>query len=69
MGLNIGSAGLISLLVLPAIYLGVIRLLGNSYALDDTLIRLLLAEGISLAISLVIVLNFKIKARVPLPQT
>jgi len=69
MALTLSATGLISLLILPPVYLAIIRFMGPSYDLADILLRLILAEGISLAISLVIVLHFKIKARVPLPDS
>ena len=69
MVLKIGSIGFLSMLILPAVFLLVLRLLGFSTDPLGLIFKLMLAEGISLVIALVLVLHFKVKARVPLPQT
>ena len=69
MVLKISSVGLISMVLLPAIFLLVLRLLGFSSDPIVLLFRLIISEAISLILALIIVVNLKVKARVPLPQT
>lgn len=68
MALTLSSAGLVSLLLLPGIFLLVNRLMGASYDMMELLFRLLISEAVSLVISLFIVLHFRLKARIPLPD-
>lgn len=65
MVLKISSVGLISMVLLPPIFLLVIKILGFSSDPFGLIFRLVISE----AVSLILVLHFKIKARVPLPQT
>jgi len=69
MVLKIGSIGLISLAILPAIFLMTLKIMGSSSDLTVLLFRLLIAEGVSLIIALILVLQLKGKAKVPIPQT
>jgi len=68
MALTLSSAGLVSLLMLPGIFVLIIRLMGSSYDLTDIVLRLIIAEAISLIISVFIVAHFKLRARVPIPD-
>ena len=68
MVLKISSVGLISMLLLPAIFLLVLRILGFSSDPLGLIFRLVISEGISLIFALILVLHFKLKARVTLPE-
>lgn len=69
MVLKISSIGLISLAILPAIFLLTLRIMGSSSDLTVLLFRLIIAEAISLLLALVLVLQLKGKTKVPIPQT
>jgi len=69
MVLKVGSIGLISLAILPAIFLLTLRIMGFSSDPLTLLFRLVIAEGVSLLLALVLVLQLRGKAKVPIPQT
>lgn len=69
MVLKISHIGLISLLILPGVFLLTLKILGFSTDPLGLIFTLLIAEGLSLIASLVIVLQLKGKKKVPIPQT
>jgi hypothetical protein len=69
MGLSISAAGLLSLAFLPAIFLAVVRLLGYPSDPLTLILRLVMSECIALFLAVVFVVYFRIKTRVPLPDS
>lgn len=69
MVLKTSSIGLISLVILPAIFLLTLRIRGFTTDPVGLVFLLLISEGISLVLALIIMLQIKRKTKAPVLQT
>jgi len=69
MVLKLSSAGVLSLVLLPAVFLLVLRVLGFSSDPLGLILKLILSEAIALSCALFLVIYLKLKNRITLPQT
>lgn len=63
--LNISQAGILNILFTPVFFLAVLRVMGFTNDPLDLLLRLMIAEGLSLVFSIILLTILKVKARTP----
>jgi hypothetical protein len=67
--LRLSQAGILSVLFTPVFFLAVLRVMGFTTDPLDMLLRLMIAQGLSLVFSVILLFFLKVKARTPAPIT
>jgi hypothetical protein len=63
--LKLSQAGILNILFTPIFFLAVLRIMGFTTDPLDMLLRLMIAEGLSLVFSIILLAVLKVKARAP----
>jgi hypothetical protein len=63
--LKLSQAGILNIMFTPIFFLAVLRVMGFTTDPLDMLLRLMIAEGLSLVFSVILLAVLKVKARTP----